>query len=158
MVNTRYLTTVVEEHVRGALSREYGVQFFKRALPLSTGGLHEFDAVAADGLIIASVKSASGRTAGGKIPSGKIKDCIAELYFLSLVEAPRRVLILTSPKFYDLFVRTMRGKVASGIEVIHLSLPADVQAEVTAVQERASAEVFPVLDRSEQAAAPELET
>lgn len=79
-------------------------------------------------------------------------DCIAELYFLTLVQAPRRQLILTTEAFYDIFTRTLRGKVAAGIEVIHLPLPPEVQAEVTAVQQIASAEMFPPLDPEEQQA------
>ena len=150
MANTRYLTTVVEQHVRVALAAQYGIPFSKRMLPLVSGGQHEFDAVAEDGSLVAAIKSASGRTAGGKNPSGKIKDCIAELYFLSLVDAPRRVLFLTTPSFHDVFLRAMRGKVAPGVEVEHLPLPPDVQAEVDAVQRTASAEVFPVLDFREQ--------
>lgn len=155
MANTRYLTTVVEEHVRAALAEHYGVPFGKRMLSLASGGQHEFDAVAEDGSLVASIKSASGRTAGGKNPSGKIKDCIAELYFLSLLSAPRRALLLTSPAFYELFLGAMRGKIAPGIEVVHLPLPSAVQAEVDEVQRRASAEVFPVLDSREWRAAEE---
>lgn len=146
MANTRYLTTVVEEHVRRALGERHGLLFEKRRLPLTTGGLHEFDAVAADGSIVASIKTASGLTAGGKVPSGKIKDSIAELYFLTLVDAPVRLLILTTPAFHAILMRTIAGKLAPGIEVVCEMLPPEVQAEVDAVQRASSTEVFPVLD------------
>jgi hypothetical protein len=152
MANTRYLTTVVENEVRAFLSARHGVAFMKRPLPLTTGGRHEFDAVSDDRSVIASIKSASGRTAGGKMPSGKIKDCIAELYFLTLVDAPQRILVLTSPEFHALFTRVMAGKIASGITVEHLPLPEEIQAQVDAVQRAASVEVFPVLDAGEATA------
>ena len=90
MANTRMLTTAVEEYVRTALHAEHRVPFTEQRLALVGGGLHEFDAVSTDGRIIAPIKSASGCTAGGRVPSGKIKDCVAELYFLSMVSAPRR--------------------------------------------------------------------
>src|SRR4051812_434502 len=105
MANTRYLTTMVEEHVRAALSVQYGVAFEKKVLPLVTGGHHEFDAVAVDGSIVGSIKSAGGKTSGGKHPGGKVNACIAELYFLTLVEAPTRQLILTTAEFYEIFTR-----------------------------------------------------
>ena len=75
-----YLRQVVEEHVREHLAAEFGQTFSARYLALTPGGRHEFDAVSADGLIVASIKSASGLTAGGRIPSGKIRDSLAELY------------------------------------------------------------------------------
>ena len=149
MANTRYLTTVAESHVRDALGALYGVAFHKRRLPLVTGGLHEFDAVSGDGRIVASVKTASGLTSGGNVPAAKLKDSIAELYFLSLVEAPMRQLILTTPGFYDLLTRHLEGKVAPGVDVVLVPLPEDVQAEVERVQQVASREVFRVLDPEE---------
>jgi hypothetical protein len=149
MADTRYLTTVVEAHVRDVLSARYGVAFEKRKLPLTTGGRHEFDAVSPDGEFVASIKSASGTTAGGRIPSGKIKDSIAEIYFLSLVEAPTRQLILTTPGFYEILMRSLRGKVAPGVDIVLEQLPPEVQAEVDRVQATASREVFPVLDADE---------
>jgi hypothetical protein len=148
VADTRYLTAA-ENNVRDVLAERYGVTFHKRRLPLVTGGNHEFDAVSEDGEIVASIKTASGRTSGGNIPEGKIKDSIAELYFLSLVEAPTRQLILTTPAFHDIFSRRLAGKVASGIEVVLLTLPSEVQAEVERVQGVASREVFPVLDPEE---------
>ena len=151
MAKTSYLTTVVEEAVRATLAQRHGVAFTKRRMPLLPGGLHEFDAVAEDGSIVASIKAASGRTAGGKVPSGKIKDSIAELYYLSLVQAPRRLLVLTSAEFHEILTRTLRDKIAQGIEVAHIPLPLDVEAEVVRVQRVASVEVTPVLDDHERA-------
>jgi hypothetical protein len=72
-------------------------------------------------------------TAGGNLPSGKIADSIAELYFLSLIEAPRRMLMLTTLEFHKILCRKLEGKVASGLEIVCESLPPDVQAEVEAV-------------------------
>jgi hypothetical protein len=54
-----------------ALEQQEGQPFSKRVLPLAPGGSHEFDAVSADGMIVASIKSAGGRTSGGKFPGGQ---------------------------------------------------------------------------------------
>jgi hypothetical protein len=90
VADTSYLRREVENYVRAQLAEEFGQHFTAEFLSLAPGGRHEFDAVAADRSVVASVKSASGLTAGGRVPSGKIKDCVAELYYLSLVEAPTR--------------------------------------------------------------------
>jgi hypothetical protein len=150
MVNTRVLTTQVEAHVRTVLSSECGQNFTKLRLPLSTGGLHEFDAVSGDGLVVASVKSSGGKTASGKHPAGKVNSAIAELYFLSLISAPTKYLVLTSAAFYDIFVKTLEAKIASGIQVRHIPLPNELQELVDGVQREASLEVTPTLDSTER--------
>jgi hypothetical protein len=99
--------------------------------------------VSADGTIVASVKSASGLTAGGRIPNGTIKDGLAELYFLSLVEATTRRLVLTTPAFFQIFTRKLTGAVAEGIDIVCLPLPPDIQRVVDDVVREASREVSP---------------
>jgi hypothetical protein len=150
MVNTRVLTTQVEEHVRNVLSKEFGQNFTKVRLPLSTGGQHEFDAVSRDGTVVASIKSSSGKTASGKHPAGKVDSAIAELYFLSLISAPTKYLVLTSAAFYDIFVKTLDAKIASGIQVRHVQLPDELQELVDGVHREASLEVTPTLDSAER--------
>lgn len=98
--------------------------------------------MAADGSVVASVKSASGLTAGGKKPSGKIKDCLAEVYFLTLIEATVRRLVLTTPAFFDTFVRDTAGKIAEGIEVACVPLPKAID-NVDLIVRQASEEVSP---------------
>ncbi|MGH3881575.1 MAG: hypothetical protein ACRDSK_31520 [Actinophytocola sp.] len=149
MANTRYLTTAVEDEVRNRLSETHQVAFHKRTLRLQTGGDHEFDAVSDNGRIVASVKTASGRTSGGGHPAGTVVNCIAELYFLTQVRARRRLLVLTSPEFHTIFMRAVQGKIAAGIEIVHIPLPAELQARLSAVQQVANDEVQPVLDPAE---------
>ena len=143
MANTSYLRREVEKYVRAQLAQEFHQPFAAEFLRLVPGGRHEFDAVSADHNVIGSVKSASGLTSGGRIPSGKIKDCIAELYYLSLVEAPIRRLVLTTPSFFEIFVKTTHGAVAAGIEVVCLPLPEEIQKQVDLVVRVASREVAP---------------
>lgn len=149
MVNSRYLTTAVEDEVRHSLSELYQTSFHRRPLQLQTGGQHEFDAVSDSGKIVASIKSAAVAPAGGRHPSGGVVSCFAELYFLSLVRARRRLLVLTAPEFHELFLTIARGKVATGIVIVHVPLSAETQARVEAVQKAASDEVTPVLDAAE---------
>lgn len=143
MANTAYLRREVEGYVREVLSDRHGQAFKAKRLALRTGRTHEFDAVAEDDNIVVGVKSASGLTAGGKNPSGKIKDCIAELYYLSLVDAPVRALVLTTPSFYELFMKQLAGAIAEGITVECIPLPETLQRQVDEIVAEASREVSP---------------
>jgi hypothetical protein len=93
--------------------------------------------------MVASVKTASGLTAGGSIPNGKVNNCLAELYYLSLVEAKMRRLILTTPAFFDIFVRTTAGAVADGVDIVCMPLPREMQDQVERVVRKSSLEVSP---------------
>ena len=156
MADTMYLRRAVEDYVRAQLAKEFGQTFTAEFLALRPGGRHEFDAVAADRSVVASVKSASGLTSGGNIPSGKINDCLAELYYLSLVDAPLRRLVLTTPAFFDIFTRRTIGAVSGDIAVICVPLPPDIQAKVDSVVRAASREVTPAAAAA--AVATEIET
>jgi len=151
MANTTYLTNQVEDYVRLVLAEQYGQPFTKERLDLSSGGQHEFDAVAADRKIIASIKSASGRTSGGNHPTGKVMACIAEMYFLTLVEAQTKVLVLTSEEMYKILLKTLRGRIASGLTIEHVPLSDSIQKLATEVHGRASDEMSTALDPEESA-------
>lgn len=140
---------VAEEWVRdNGLPNQFGQPFQKQRLRVGTKrdgstAVHEFDAVSSDGTVVASVKATSGRTAGNKNPSGKIKDAYAELHFLGLVDAPSRILVLTDRDFYELFSRESDGKRPPGVELLHVNLPSDIQRRVEIAKRAASDEVSP---------------
>ena len=142
MANTTYLKTVVEDYVRKSLEKEFSIGFTSRQLTLQTGGQHQLDAVSKDGQIVAGIKSASGKTAGRKIPSGKVQGAEAELYYLTLVSAPTRLLILTNPDFYEIFSKRIVGRLAPGLELILMALPEEIQEKVNGIQSQASREVL----------------
>jgi hypothetical protein len=149
LANTKYLKTEVEAFVRCELEHRYGRPFSSRFLRLVTGGQHEFDAVSDDGSIVASIKASSGLTSGGRLPSGKFNDNIAELYFLTLVEAQQRFLILTSPEFYALLQRKLKERIAPGLSLLCIPLAEDIQREVDAVVLQASREMRPTVEAVE---------
>lgn len=141
MANTAILRYKVEPVIRGRLAAEFNQLFASRILNLPGGAQREFDAVSADGTVVVSIKTSSGLTSGGNLPGGKINSCIADLYYLSLVDAPVRRLVLTNPEFYDIFTTRMRGAIAPGIEVVLSPLDAELQAEVDQVIAAASREM-----------------
>ena len=143
MADTTIMRRCVEPYVRNVLAEELGIPFQSRVVGLSTGGTHEFDAVSEDGQVVAAIKSASGRTASGKNPSGKIRDVEAELYYLSLASAPTRILILTNREFFEIMSRRLRGRLAPGLSLGLVTLPRELQERIRTVQRKASDEVSP---------------
>lgn len=144
MADTTYLRYAVEPYIRERLAERFKQSFAPKPVHLITGGKHEFDAVSADDSIIVGIKAASGMTSGGRVPSGKLNNAIAELYYLSLVAAPTRILVLTTPTFYALMIKKVKGALAPGIAIECIELPNEMQIEVDKVVKAASAEVSPL--------------
>lgn len=141
MANTSYLRYSVEPWIRDRLAERFGQGFSPRLLPLAPGGAHEFDAVSSDGRIVASIKANSGLTSGGNHPTGKVATCLNEVYFLTLVDAEERLLVLTNPDFHTIFARATAGQIAPGVRVELLALPPDMQRTVDGVTALASKEM-----------------
>ena len=141
VANTSYLRYTVEPWVREQLAAQYGQRFAPRVLRLAPGGTHEFDAVSDDGRIVVSIKANSGLTSGGNHPTGKVATCLNEVYFLTLVDADVRLLLLTNPSFHAIFTKATAGQIAPGIGVEVLPLPTDMQRTVDGVTELASREM-----------------
>jgi len=141
VADTTYMKNEVEPWVRNWLAQQFpGHHFSKQPLELTTGGKHEFDAVSQDKSIVAGIKGHSWKTRGGNLPSGKYAQLYQELYFLSLVKAVRKFLILTNEDMYKDFQDRSRGKVAEGVKIIFCQLPLDMREKVANIQARASRE------------------
>ena len=147
MAKTIELKTKVEPFVRKWLEKSYpGHTFTPKALPLrrkrdGTYAVHEFDAVSEDNSIVASIKSHSWLTSGGKSPGGKIGQIYQSLYFLSLVDAKTKLLILTDREAYEGFLIVSDGKVAEDIEIKLCQLSPELQLVVHKVHQKASQEM-----------------
>ncbi len=138
----------VELFVRKELERHYaGHTFTEKPLPLckrrdGTSAFHKFDAVSEDNTIVASIKSHSWKTRGGKHPAGKIAGLFQALYFLSLVNAQNKLLILTDKEAYDGFLRVSDGKISNDIEIRLCPLPPELEVMVNKVRQQASEEMY----------------
>lgn len=141
MAELNILGTEVEEHVRAALSDEFGIGFAKRSLPLKSGGTFSFDAVSADGRIVVSIKASRAVSRGGNRTTGASKAALADLYFLSLVDAERRMLATTDRGFFDRLSHDLRGRLAPGLELKHVPLPPELEQRVQSALDRASNEM-----------------
>ena len=147
MAKTIELRTRVEPFVRKWLENSYpGHTFTAKPLPLrrkrdGAYAVHQVDAVSEDNSIVASIKSHSWLTSGGKRPSGKIAEIYQSLYLLSLVDAKTKLLILTDRETYEGFLAVSDGKVADDVEIKLCPLPPELQAMVKKVQQKASREM-----------------
>ena len=147
VVKTIELKTKVEPFIRRELEKTYTRHTFtEKALPLRRKrdgiyAVHKFDAVSEDNTIVASIKSHSWQTSGGNLPSGKIGQIYQSLYFLSLVDAKTKLLILTNREAYEGFLRVSDGKIAEDIEIKLCALPLELQLLVNKVLQKASQEM-----------------
>ncbi len=137
----------VERFIRKELAKDYSRHTFtEKKLPLrekrdGTYAVHNFDAVSEDKTIVASIKSHSWLTSGGNLPSGKIAQIYQSLYFLSLVYAKTKLLILTDREAHEGFLRVSDGKVAEDIEIKFYPLSPELQLSVKKVHQKASQEM-----------------
>jgi len=145
MANTHLLKTLVEPYVRRWLSQKYNVEFegHEKEMRLVTGGVHRFDAVSKDGSIIAGIKTSALRSDTTKRPIGVgvIKSTFTELYYLSIVNAKRKLMVLTDKGFYDLFCKESKGKVSTGIEIIHCQLSQEILDKICVVHDTCRKEI-----------------
>ncbi len=141
MANTNVLKEI-ERYVREWCSRKYGIDLedHEKSLRLTTGGVHRFDVVSKDGTIIAGIKTSAMRE-NERVSVGVIKSTFAELYFLSLVKASKKLMILTDKSYCEHFRRISNGKVADGIEIVNCTLPKDIEANVVAVHKNCRKEI-----------------
>jgi hypothetical protein len=142
--DTTALKRQIDPHVQAWLQKQFGVRFRRQTVPLTgngTAGQHQFAAVSEDGKIVASVRSLSGRTTGENLPSAKIDSSYAEIYYLSLVESEKKLLILTDLEFYRLFRKQSQGMVVRGIDILYCPLPPELEKVKEAVRVAASAEI-----------------
>jgi len=141
MADTTYMKNEVERWVRNWLAQQFPKQHFsKQSLELITGGKHEFDAVSQDKGVVAGITGHSFKTRGGNLPSGKYAGLYQELYFLSLIKATKKFLILTNEDMFRDFQKKSEGKIAAGIDLIFCPLPSNIMEKVADIQAKASRE------------------
>ncbi|MCJ7791846.1 MAG: hypothetical protein MUP49_05520 [Dehalococcoidia bacterium] len=86
-------------------------------------GFVEFDAVSADDTIAANISTSSGITSGGKYPSAKIQKLRADMLFLLMTKAEKKLIVLTEKDMYELCLKEeAKGRVPKEIEFLHAEL------------------------------------
>lgn len=126
------------------LSQKYGQKFHRERLQLNAGGVFDFDAVSEDNTIIANISTSGGITSGSNIPSAKLQKLRADMLFLIMVEAEKKLIILTEKDMFDLCQKEKQnGRVPLEIEFVQAELPDTLAKSLKEARAVASKEVSP---------------
>ena len=136
---------LVEDWVVGEwLPKQFRQSFHGSQLPLSSGGVFDFDAVSDDREIVANISTSRLKTGPGKHGTGKVHKIRSDIYFLLLAQAARRLILLTEPDMHAWWLKeAARGRVPPEIEFRHVPIPDDLDDALSASRRRASQEVTP---------------
>jgi len=119
----------------------FGMKFSRERLPLKSGGVFDFDAVSEDTSIVATISTSGSKTSSGKHAVGKILKLRSDMLFLTLVEAKRRVIVLTQPDMLDQCQKEFAGgRVPKEIEFVWAQIPAELNERLIASRLKASTE------------------
>src|SRR5712692_5848024 len=106
----------------------FGAKFSRERLPLRSGGVFDFDAVNVDHSIVATISTCGSMTSGGKHAVGKILKLRSDMLFLSMVDAKRRVIVLTERDMCDQCEKEAAGgRVPPEIEFVCAIIPDDLR-------------------------------
>jgi len=144
MADTR-VQLQVEDWVRKEwMPQHYGMKFRRERVSLSSGGVFDFDAVSDDDSIVATISTSGATTASGKHAVGKLLKIRSDMFFLLLVKAQRRIVVLTEPDMYDLCLKEQQGgRVPSSIEFVLAAIPDHLAGKLKESRRSASQEVSP---------------
>jgi hypothetical protein len=124
------------------MATHYGVRFSRERLTLKSGGVFDFDAVSEDRSIVATISTSGAKTAGGKHAVGKILKLRSDMLFLILVEAQRRIIVLTEQDMCDQCEKEAQwGRVPKEIECVCAPIPEELRTRLVAARLIASREL-----------------
>ena len=144
MADTR-VQVMVEDWVRRQwMPGRYGQRFSRERVDLTSGGVFDFDAVSADGNIVANISTSGSKTASGKHAVGKMLKVRSDVFFLLLAKADRKLVLLTERDMYERWLSEIEGdRVPDSIEFVHVEIPDDLDSKLKAARKAASREVSP---------------
>lgn len=141
MANTSIQTEVEDWVRRNWMPTQYGTKFARERLRLSSGGVFDFDAVSEDHSIVAVISTSSAKTSGLKHAVGKMQKLRADMLFLTMVEAKRRIIVLTERDMCDQCEKEFAaGRVPREIEFVCAIIPEDLRARLVEARAKASIE------------------
>jgi hypothetical protein len=141
MADTR-VQLEVEDWVRQQwMLQHFGVKFYRERLKIRSGGVFDFDAVSADKSIVATISTSGAKTSGGKYAVGKILKIRSDILFLTMVEAERRVVVLTERDMYEQCLKEAKGgRIPPEVEFAYAPLCDNINTRLIAARLNCSAE------------------
>jgi hypothetical protein len=147
MADTRIQTEVEDWVRRNWMPSQFGTKFSRERLPLRSGGVFDFDAVSEDHSIVASISTSGSKTSGGKYAVGKILKLRSDMLFLTLVEAKRRIIVLTEQDMCEQCEKEASGgRIPKEIEFVCAVIPDDLRERLKVARLKASNESSGKLD------------
>lgn len=141
MADTRIQLEVEDWVRRNWMPEQFGTKFSRERLPLKSGGVFDFDAVSEDRSIVATISTSGSKTAGGKHAVGKILKLRSDVLFLTMVEAKRRIIVLTEQDMCEQCQKEFEGgRVPKEIEFVCAVIPDELRARLIASRTKASYE------------------
>lgn len=141
MADTRIQLEVEDWVRRNWMRSQYGTKFSRERLRLRSGGFFDFDAVSEDQSIVATISTSGSKTSGGNHAVGKILKLRSDMLFLTMVEAKRRIVVLTEQDMCDQCEKEYAsGRVPPEIEFVCASIPGELRKRLIEGRERASGE------------------
>src|SRR5205823_14095124 len=122
----------VEDWVRRNWMRShFGTAFSRERLPLRSGDVFDFDAVSQDHSIVATISTSGSKASAGKNAVGKMLKLRSDMLFLTMVEAKRRLIILTERDMWDQCEKEAAGgRVPPEIEFACATIPDELRARL----------------------------
>ena len=144
MADTRIQIEVEDWVRRNWMPQQFGQNFYRERLSLVSGGVFDFDAVSEDHKIVATISTSGSKTATGRHAVGKLLKIRSDMFFLLLVNADRRFVILTEPDMLELCQKEAEGgRVSSSIKFYCAQIPDDLLVRLRSARQVASKEVSP---------------
>lgn len=141
MADTRIQLEVEDWVRRNWMASNFGARFSRERLPLRSGGVFAFDAVSEDHSIVATISTSGSKTSGGKHAVGKILKLRSDMLFLTMVEAKRRIVVLTERDMCDQCEKERAGgRVPPEIEFVCAIIPEPLRARLVTARLNASGE------------------
>jgi hypothetical protein len=131
MADTRVQLEVEDWVRRNWMPTQYGIKFSRERLKLRSGGVFDFDAVSDDHSIVATISTSGSKTSSGKHAVGKILKLRSDMLFLTMVEAKRRIVVLTEQDMCDQCQKEVAGgRVPPEIEFVTAIIPEELRAKL----------------------------
>lgn len=136
MADTGLIKKLLEPYLRRWLSKRYrGRTFAEQKVQLITGGFHRFDAVSADGTIVADFLSSRPSTGTGNENTGAVRKAKNDLQFLSLLpgSVKTRLFVFTDRGFLELMRKRAERVSAGHVEFLYCELPKPLRTTIEKV-------------------------
>ena len=144
MADTRVQLEVEDWVTREWMPSAFKQRFRRERVPLTSGGVFDFDAVSDGEEIVATISTSGASTASGKLAVGKLLKIRSDMLFLLLAKASRRIVVLTEPDMYELCIKEREGgRVPPEIEFVLADIPQPLRDKLLDARKSASEEVKP---------------